>query len=226
MKQISILSILLLVLAFTFSCNDDSSDSEAGSVGSVVLPVEADTPASELTEEEIQDVCGEVYKAVMQGFESAQEEINKQIEDNTCAYVGVFATMYIASMDSSSETLSAVCDQTVSACESGDLDDEIAEMQDDMANAELMTEEEFCDGTDEDLQDCDATTGEIVDCMLATFDAQIKAELSVFASVPQCEDLTVEYFEEMDDVYDGAVELPSECDVVEEKCPELLVDMK
>ncbi|MBN2717299.1 MAG: hypothetical protein JXX14_15705 [Deltaproteobacteria bacterium] len=226
MKYWQIISVVVLAFALASGCGDDSGDDGGnggsngdGTVNDVNLSVDEDTPADELTADELQDVCGDIYDVVSKGM----AEMEADAAAFGCAMMGVGMAQMTAMTGGSDADIVAACEENVTACENGEMDDMM-----DMGSSEEMTEAEFCEGAEESVADCDATAGEIADCMVAMYNAQMAAFTAYMAQMPECGELTAEYYDnpqQMDEMSDD-VETPDECAAVAEKCPEMLEDME
>jgi hypothetical protein len=202
--------------------NTDGTNND-GTGTQVDLSVDEDKVASEMTEDEINAVCGDIYDAIS----AYNNEMQAPPDDIMCQSVGVMMTARIAMMGGTDAELVASCEETVQACENGEMDDQLADYGD--TSDEPMTEEEFCSGADESVQDCDATAGEIADCFAAIFDAEMAAGSEYMNQIPDCSELTAAYFETMDqyeEVPEEEVATPAECNVIQQKCPQMLEDME
>ncbi|MBN2529368.1 MAG: hypothetical protein JXR76_23475 [Deltaproteobacteria bacterium] len=219
MKYIRIFIMASLAIGLLLGC-DTGSDNDSSN--DVKLPVAEDTPASELTDEEAQKVCAAIYDVVSGQLESAQ----KQIEDVKCLAVGIMMTSMTIQMGGSDTDIAATCNETKASCENGEMDDMMAQYMEGVETEEI-TEEDFCDGASEGLEDCDATTGEVADCVVAMFNTQMTAMTSMFNDLPQCSELTSESLEQLVDSFDNESEpeTPEACKIVEQKCPKMMEDM-
>ena len=237
MKDWKIISIILLGFVLALGCGDanenesssgdgsgdDGDDGDGGGGGGadeVDLSVDEDTPADELTEEELQDVCGDIYEAIAPGL-TAMETAASEF---TCLAMGVGMAQLDAMSGGTTEDIIASCEDYADQCENGEMDD----MMDAGDTGMMMTEEEFCEGADESVEDCDASAGDIADCMVAMFNAELAAFDEYMSQIPECDDLTAEYYDNMMDMEEmpDEVETPAECAAVMEQCPELFEDME
>jgi hypothetical protein len=234
MKNRSIAFIVMMGFLLAFGCgggddekngtdNNTDGTNNDGTGTQVDLSVDEDKVASEMTEDEINAVCGDIYDAITE----YTNQMQTSSENSMCQGVGVMMTAMTAMMGGTDAELVASCEEYVQACENGEMDDQLADYED--TSDEPMTEEEFCSGADESVQDCDATAGEIADCFAAMFDAEMAATTEYMNQIPDCSELTAAYFETMDqyeEVPEDEVATPAECNVIQQKCPQMLEDME
>lgn len=223
MKNSTIILIVLLGSFLAIGCGDanegeSNGDGGGGDGGDVNLQVDEEKPINELTEQEAQDVCGDIYDIVSAGM----TDMENASADVMCTMMGVsMASMAVQSGGSDADVVSA-CEETVTACENGEMDEY---MEDEPS--EQMTEEAFCEGADESISDCNAATGDVADCMVAMFDAQYDAFKTYMEQFPSCSELTVAYYENAEQTQDMAEpETPAECVAVMQQCPEMFEDME
>jgi len=230
-KSIAFMMMMGLLLAFGCGGGDDDNSGDDGSGGNnndsgtteVALSVDEDKTASEMTSDEINAVCGDIYDAIME----TTAQMETAAEAFKCQGLAVMMTAMTASTDGSDADLAASCEETLEACENGEMDEMLAQYEE--PAGESMTEEDFCEGAEEGVGDCDATAGEIANCFAAMFDAEMAATTAMMTQMPACGELTADALAEMSEFEEMPEEefvMPAACEVIQEKCPEMLEDME
>ena len=197
----------------------DSANTGENPIEEVHLSVDEDIPADELSEDELQDVCGDIYDVVSVGMADAETKA----ETFSCQATGIQMAQMTAMSGGSNADVVAACEQGMSDCADMGMDT-LA----DSGSGDGLTEEEFCQGADESVESCTATAGEIADCMVAIFTSQFAALDTYMAQAPDCSDLTVEYFNNpsLPQLEPDSIGTPTECAAVAAKCPNMLSEME
>lgn len=208
--------LILIVLMSTFviaGCGGDGDENSGGGESAATIPlnVDAATPASDMTDDEASEFCSSAYKA----FSQTAESLAQKIQTSLCPLEGVMAGEDVFWDDGSDNDIVDACESAVSECE-----DTMASTDGEWEE-EGTSEEEFCDDIESTLGSCDVTIGELVDCLNAVNDMVVDVADTLF-DVPSCRKLNNDYyFNEDESTSAEELDMPSECETVFEKCPEM-----
>ena len=193
---------------------DGGGDTSGGVViGEIELSVDEDVVVGELSDDELRDVCSDVYAAVEPGLMGVADDLNNYM----CNAVGISTVSGMLSRNVSDSELVATCEEAVSQCESDEMFTEDF--------SESLSEDAFCADAATTFDNCSVPAGELSDCLVALFNVQFAAFEAYMDQMPQCSELTVETLGSMNDISDMEdIDPPAICVNVESQCPELLAE--
>ncbi|MBN2529017.1 MAG: hypothetical protein JXR76_21690 [Deltaproteobacteria bacterium] len=202
MDKLKLMHVVLLASALLAGCGEDS-DGGGGSVGTLTPPVEAETQASEMEEDDAAKFCSDAFAIMM----DASKTVASKMAADACPAAGFVAgySEYFED-ESDDDSIKEACETAVTECE---------EAAEEAEEPDEVTEEDYCEGVVSTLADCDVEVGKIADCINAL--NKVTIEYANSLSTPACSSLTVEYFDDYEepDPDDGEID---ECDGVIDEC--------
>jgi len=192
----------LLSISFVTACKSDD-DGGGGGGDSLGSGVDSDRAGEDLTEDEVKTICEATGDYVKETYASGK------FAAALCQYAGVRVAVERATSEDSMESL---CNAGVDLCNDC-VDDPETEGCEDFPDLTFAEEEIDCSDTSVP-EDCSATVGQLEACVKATLDQPIDA----ISNVPSCSGVNENT--EVPSLDDIGEEMPAECQVVEDNCPE------
>ena len=211
MEKIILILILILGLVLAIGCGGDD---EEGNDSDISLPVSADTPASEMTEDEAMALCVEAYDK-SNALDAARLEASA---DETCAAAGYGAAALELDAGGTNADIKNACEGAVRVCE------EAAEATlDDEEETPEFTVEDDCEdyGLIDALGRCDINVGVIGNCLEAAL--RLAADtMDAAEKTPECSELTAAYLNAdaaaVTAAEDEDPEIPGSCQIIMAQC--------
>lgn len=193
MKRIDVTrygSVSLLLVGWLAGCG--------GGGGGVNSGVDGNKKGSDLSEEEIAQVCEA-------GFDYLEQRID--VSKTACLTPGYLAAGLAYASGQEDADIQSACRNAVENCE---------EQRDDGGDDEAG--DQTCQNTPESLPDCEATVAEYETCVTDVADAYA----AYIDSIPTCDELTRDNYQDAIETAQDRPAMPKSCDALGDECPNAL----